>query len=167
MGPTLSIIKSMLVAAHRNEDWELAKKLSQEKETMKRKSKVFCPDCGVVIHNRSFHCQMHARLYRFGKRLVFALALISFVSIAASPVPIQVFWNPQPGVDLFILHGTNDISQPTPWPIITTFAGNSTNASLSVFPGAMNYYLTASNFWGETGLSNIASTPSALTNVSG
>ena len=70
---TLKEIKVALVAAHRSEDWELAKVLSQKKEKLKRARKRCCIDCGVPINNirhDSIRCRMHFIIHRYYSRSV-------------------------------------------------------------------------------------------------
>lgn len=45
--------KALLVEAHRNGDWESAKRLSQEREALKRKRMNRCIDCGTPIGKKS------------------------------------------------------------------------------------------------------------------
>jgi hypothetical protein len=101
--------------------------------------------------------------------IAFAIAFLEFIGIAAGPVTVQVYWNPPASgsPDLYKLYATNDAAAPlNTWPLLTAIPGNVTNASLSLVPGQVFFYLTASNFWGESGPSNITNTPAVLTNAS-
>ena len=56
-------LQTALIEAHRSENWELARVLSQEKQ--KAKKIHHCADCGVRISGDSMRCQMHANVYQF------------------------------------------------------------------------------------------------------
>jgi hypothetical protein len=71
---TIADIKRELVLAHRAEDWKLAARLSQEKETWKRNFGNRCVDCGAPLsrhgrNQRPERCGMHARAHIQGRRL--------------------------------------------------------------------------------------------------
>jgi hypothetical protein len=61
---SLETNKSALVAAHRTQNWEFAKLLSQERQQLKKKRKPRCLTCGVTITKGS-HCCMHSTVRRF------------------------------------------------------------------------------------------------------
>lgn len=87
---------------------------------------------------------------------------------AVAPAPVHLAWNAQPDVDAFKVYGTNDISAPlSSWPLLATVPGSVPEAFLPLAPGKMFFYVTASNYWGESLPSNVTNTPSALTNVGG
>lgn len=50
-------IKQALIEAHKAQDWEAAKVLSQEKQKLKRIRR--CQKCGVAVTPPSNYCQMH------------------------------------------------------------------------------------------------------------
>lgn len=49
--------KARMIEAHRNEDWDLAKTLSVEKQALKKKRA--CEKCGVTVSPSSRFCGMH------------------------------------------------------------------------------------------------------------
>lgn len=67
---TLSENKAALIEAHRNEDWETAKLLSQERERIKKHSPRRCGECGIPLSpsNRSGLCTMHNPFHRLSMR---------------------------------------------------------------------------------------------------
>lgn len=107
---TLSEIKNALVIAHRNEDWDAAKHLSQLKEAEKRKMRKqnFCIVCEIPISThshgkngpRSERCATHARFHRFYSRSLAGFVLMAMAAIAG-PTPntgqVTAAWqNPNP-----------------------------------------------------------------------
>jgi hypothetical protein len=59
----------------------------------------------------------------------------------------------------FILRGTTNAASPaTNWPIVATVPGY-TNHQLTIQPGAYYFVCQASNLWGVSDPSNVASTP--------
>lgn len=46
-----------------------------------------------------------------------------------------------------------------PWTVLKTIPGTNTQTTISVIPAKAFYYLTASNFWGESDPSTVAGTP--------
>lgn len=65
--------KRLLVQAHRCQDWDLAARLSQAKERLKKRRFCQWPGCGLRINYNaaapSQHCGLHARLARYSKTL--------------------------------------------------------------------------------------------------
>ena len=62
----------------------------------------------------------------------------------------------------YLLHST-DISTPVSnWNVIAVIPGLATNHFLDVQPGRHFFTMTASNFWGTSSNSNIASTPEVI-----
>jgi hypothetical protein len=47
----------------------------------------------------------------------------------------------------------------TAWPVLTNVVGTNLSVQVTVAPGQRFFFLTASNFWGESGPSNLANTP--------
>lgn len=94
------------------------------------------------------------------------LLLAAGSSVPTGPTPITLAWN-YPTNELstnltFRLYHSTNITVPlTNWTVITNIAGTNTSVSLPVLPGAHFFALTASNFWGESDFSNVASTPPA------
>ena len=98
-------------------------------------------------------------------KIAILLAFAAFIGIAASPQTIRLIWNGQAQVDAFKIYGTNDITAPlTNWPLLITVPGNVTQALYIMQPGQTFFYVTASNFWGESGPSNVTNTPTVATN---
>jgi len=60
---TVDELKPALVKAHREQDWELAKELSQIRERLKKKR--HCLTCGVRVQGASVYCRMHANISRY------------------------------------------------------------------------------------------------------
>lgn len=80
----MTLLKQRLVAAHRAGDWELAKRLSQEKEKAKKKRS--CAICGIRIKH-GIHCYMHSIKHRYYSRALPALCLLLLVGcVAKKPV---------------------------------------------------------------------------------
>ncbi len=77
---TIAENKSKLVEAHRGQDWELAKQLSQERERLKKKK--YCTVCGVRINvtpNRNTTlCRMHSTVKRFYSHSLACILLFCF-----------------------------------------------------------------------------------------
>ncbi len=68
---TTAEIKTALVAAHRSQDWEAAKRLSQEKQKAKKKPR--CVVCGVRFskgggQSTRLRCTMHSIVNQFYER---------------------------------------------------------------------------------------------------
>jgi hypothetical protein len=61
--------------------------------------------------------------------------------------------------DTFILRATNNLTAPLPWPVVTNVSGSNRTVTISMLPGRRFFYLTASNYWGESDASNTAMTP--------
>lgn len=103
------------------------------------------------------------------KKLIALLCSVGILTIAASPnspTSIWFVWNPQPDIDVFKLYTCSDITVPVSfWTNTVTVTTNF--IAISVTPSRMFYYVTASNFWGESGPSNITNTPMVMTNIGG
>lgn len=87
--------------------------------------------------------------------LIMILAIAARADIPTTPQPITLAWNYSGGkVDAFKIYSSTNMAN---WSLLTT----TTNQSVSILatPAACFYFVTASNFWGESGPSNIASTP--------
>jgi hypothetical protein len=173
---TLTEIKSALVVAHRNEDWEEAKRLSQLKE--KQKKKRYCVDCGVRLStNRPLRCKGHATLYRFhGYSLALVLLFAAFFGIGATPtntVPIVLVWDnpgPQfafPSTITYRVYWTTNIATPTnQWPLLATVtnpvsinSGTQLAWTNAMVPGVYFFTMTSSNLWGTTPFCAAAMSP--------
>lgn len=92
--------KLALVEAHRKQDWESAKQLSQERQRIKKVR--YCPDCG--LRTEGIRCSVHAiayRFYRLGRTLSFMKALMLLLSVlVANAAPFLAPTNPLPVVQL-------------------------------------------------------------------
>jgi len=58
-----------------------------------------------------------------------------------------------------LFHSTNITVPMTNWVVLTNVPGTSTSVSVVITPGIHFFVMTASNFWGESDFSNVASTP--------
>lgn len=97
------------------------------------------------------------------KLIYFLLAITAGISFAALNSKVKLIWD-YPADQItnvtFNLHYSTNISVPlTNWPTLTNVS--TTNVDLDTQPGAYFFYVTASNFWGESDPSNVASTPAA------
>ncbi len=137
----MSLIKNLLVAAHRSQDWEMAKVLSQENERLKRIAgkKAYCqwPECGLRLRKVSKFCYMHFIMNRYYQKALKIAALcigivgLALGSVAAqTAVPLKFVWNnplvTDPGASnlTYRLYATTNLSLPTnQWQVIL-LAGN-------------------------------------------
>lgn len=101
---------------------------------------------------------------RFRSLFLAALGTIGLAfTFGAIKNAVTLEWTPQdPGWqtnETFNLRGSPDISVAfSNWPIITNVAG--TNAvTIPLQPQLYFFYVTASNYWGESSNSNVAYTP--------
>jgi len=96
--------------------------------------------------------------------LIAGAAVAIAASLPSGPTPITLAWD-YPAADLstglvFRVYHTTTITTPVAnWAVITNVAGTNLSVTLTVTPGARFYVVTASNFWGESDPSNVASTP--------
>ena len=58
-----------------------------------------------------------------------------------------------------VYSSTNIIIPLTNWVVLTNIVGTTNSVKVQITPGACFFYVTASNFWGESNPSNVASTP--------
>lgn len=101
------------------------------------------------------------------KKTLIALALAGLCGLiyAAIPSPqtITFLWDyptNQLSADMvFKLYTASNPTQPLPWVVVKTVPAPSLSTTLNVVPGQAYYYVTASNFWGESDPSNVAATP--------
>lgn len=63
---------------------------------------------------------------------------------------------------IFYVYGTTNFSVPVEqWPVVTNVVGTNLSVAMDITPGKNYFVMTASNFWGESGISSsVASTPS-------
>ena len=100
---------------------------------------------------------------------VVGLAWLALAAIPSGPTSVTLGWDPEPGIDFFKLYASSNVAAPiNTWTLLTNIPGTvvtptnsypQTNVQVAIEPGAMFFYLTASNLWGETGPSNITNTP--------
>lgn len=124
---------------------------------------------------------MKTKVLLFLALLILCICIVSArAGVASGPTPVTLGWNPQPQLDsnaVFKLYGSTNVSLPvTQWtyltsaPAVTVSGTNSwptTNLVVTMTPGMFFFYLTASNFWGESGPSNGTSTPAVPGTVTG
>lgn len=174
---TLAQIKTELIHAHRTENWEEAKRLSQLKEKVKTMRR-HCLDCGVPLSPRkhSIRCRLHATFHRFhGRAIASALLLmLGLAARAAAPtntVPIALVWD-DPGPTqtglVYRVYWTTNITTPTnQWPLLALVtnpvsinSGKQLAYTNSFVPGVYFFTMTASNIWGAGSFfSSAAATP--------
>lgn len=94
------------------------------------------------------------------KRLI-ALLLCALPLGAAT---VTLMWDASPGpqeVDGYRVYQSTNIAGP--WSLVATTTA--TNVSLNVTQAAYFWYVTATNFWGESDPSNLAHTPDNIRSV--
>lgn len=130
-----------------------------------------CLMCEVI--HRNYRRFIPERLRKLTKPVVFAAVLLSSLVFAGTPPgPARVVfaWDGQGGVDVFRLYSSTNLLVPlTNWTALTNVPGTNFSCAVPVQPGQRFFYLTASNFWGESDPSAVASTPAvpaAGTNLS-
>jgi len=64
-----------------------------------------------------------------------------------------------PDLTFRIRHSTEADLPFAKWSVLTNVAGTNLSVTLNLEPGQHYFYLTATNWWGESDPSNIASTP--------
>lgn len=106
------------------------------------------------------------RLKMVGVGLVaVGLALHAAVVPGVFPTQVTLKWDQYPtnqiSPDLvFKIYSHTNIAVPfTNWPVVKTVAGTNLSTTFPMQPAARYFVLTASNFWGESSFSNVASTP--------
>ena len=91
-------------------------------------------------------------------------AILCGLAICAGAVPVTLCWDAPPcQVDLYKVYQAPKVEGPF------VFIGGTTNTSyyLDLTPGAYFWYVTASNYWGESGPSNVTNTPAPTPRVDG
>jgi hypothetical protein len=92
------------------------------------------------------------------------LLAVAFSSVG--PQPITLAWNPQPAVDVFVLYSSTNAALPlNQWQPWTNAPGTDPTVTVQMQPGAMFFFVTASNIWGESGPSNVTNTPVAPVSI--
>ncbi len=91
--------------------------------------------------------------------VVVSLALMTGVLFAPPNGHIRLLWDyPVDADTTFNIHYSTDLAVPmTSWLVLTNVS--TTNVDLDITPGKMFFYVTATNFWGESDPSNVAHTP--------
>lgn len=167
---TIDQNKFALVEAHRNQDWESAKVLSQEKQSLKKYR--YCVDCGLRCCG--IRCATHAIVHRIGRKLSFAALLLTMaVSTALAAPPDTMTWNffwmaptNQPILSSYVpgtnqaykLYGTATLGLAmTNWPLLAvwtnwTVSGDGKWFSNQFTVASQPYFflLNPTNTWGET-----------------
>jgi hypothetical protein len=59
----------------------------------------------------------------------------------------------------FNLYHSLAVTNPLPWMMMTNTVGTNLNCKVDIIPGEHYFYVTASNFWGESLPSNILGLP--------
>lgn len=146
-------IKEQLIEAHRNQDWDEAKRLSQlkQREKIRNRQIAHCVDCGIAIQRGRTRCGIHARLKRFySQALAFGLLMLSF-SIHASPAPqfgsVQLGWS------------YNFVASPSCTNFVVYYGTNSPYANWDGYTNACRCYQVNA----PTGSTNLICTVSGLT----
>lgn len=94
------------------------------------------------------------------------LLAIPLLAVAPALVPIHLLWQPSTQADVYNVYGSNDLTGSwSNWPVLMSVTD--TNAFYAMTPGQMFFFVTASNFWGESGPSNLTNTPNVATNPAG
>jgi hypothetical protein len=98
-------------------------------------------------------------------KLFLILALLGFSLKAATlRTNVTLVWN-YPEAELstnlvFKLYSSPNPATPlASWALLVTVPGTNTQATVPMQPTNMFFVLTASNYWGESDFSNVASTP--------
>jgi hypothetical protein len=99
------------------------------------------------------------------RTLLILLSAFCLAFVPSGPTTITLAWNYQQDIDAFYVYQSTNVTAAMPWQPCTNTAASS--VTIQVMPGRMFYYVTASNFWGESGPSNTIGTPAvpAATNV--
>jgi len=80
-----------------------------------------------------------------------ALLATASAFISMQPTTVTLAWNSPGSVDAFYVYQSQSITNPMPWTPFTNTAGTNLQVTVQVMPGQSFYYVTASNFWGESG----------------
>lgn len=98
-------------------------------------------------------------------------AFILAVALSSHAADLRLAWDYAPeelGTNMvFKLYSHTNANEPaTNW-AVTILPGTGTTARVVMIPERRFWFVTASNFWGESGPSNIAGAPNPATNVTG
>lgn len=97
------------------------------------------------------------------KRLaLLSLAALSIAAIPSGPTSITLLWDNQPeygtNTTIKLYHSTSLGTPLQQWTVVSSVV-DTNMITVQVDPGVHFYYVTASNFWGESDPSNVALTP--------
>lgn len=96
------------------------------------------------------------------KKLFLFLPLMVISLRAQALVPVTLAWDYPPAeltnITFKVYHSTSIALPLTNWVVLTN-AISTNQVQVSIAPGVHFFSVTASNFWGESTFSNIASTP--------
>ena len=160
-------VKAKIIQARRLGNDGAAKFWSGAKAVLRRTLFWSCQDCGVALMPRSRRCSMHAVQARRRCALLLWCGPLALAALAAGLNPsgrVRLAWD-YPTNELstnlvFRLYtSTNSMLEATNWTVLTNVVGTNLSVDIRIVPGERFFFLTASNFWGESFLSNIASTP--------
>lgn len=105
--------------------------------------------------------------------LAFVVVCVAALPPANQPAMVTLVWDYVAPVSddlVFVLRQSANLNTPiAQWNIVATIAGTNRAFTFGMLPGAQFFTLTASNFWGESIPSNVASTPTLpaiATNIS-
>ena len=97
-------------------------------------------------------------------RSIAVLCLLLAVNAAAPSGLVTLSWD-YPAYELsdkltFKVYSSATMVLPLEsWPVLTNVSGTNLSVKLQILPGQRFFYMTASNFWGESGPSNLIGTP--------
>ena len=91
------------------------------------------------------------------------LLTVLSVALPLCAADLRLEWDPSANADAYNVYQSTNVAGP--WQCVGTTSG--TNYILTVEPAAYFFFVTASNFWGESGPSNLASTPAKCDSVKG
>lgn len=95
--------------------------------------------------------------------VLIAILLLATAAIRAAQVEFHWTHNNASAANTFYLLHSKDITKPvTNWNVIAVIPGLATNHCMDIEPGLHFFTLTASNFWGTSLPSNVASTPEVI-----
>ncbi len=105
--------------------------------------------------------------FAVNKKLLSLLSIAIPLAVLSLPTgtpigDVTLAWdNDKPSTNQgFKLYFSANASTPmTNWTVLTNISGLRSNATVRVVPGAAFFAITATNLWGESSFSNVASTP--------
>lgn len=150
---SLSEIKKRLVDAHRSGNWEEARKLSQLKQTAKKKHR--CVDCGVPLSkNGVFRCAMHFNIHRYYSRALPFIALFLLVVSGAQAGNVVFEWDKSASTNVsgYFLYGSTNLLSNTNFHSspVAVDCGTNTICSLSSTNLGQWYFAVTAYAWDQT-----------------